>query len=347
MENATLKIGMPAGSLANAERGGNLIALLKDCGFKTTGYSEGGPSSFSGMNYLFGWDGRPQEFGSQLGINELDVAIAGDDWITERILELKLAYKTNIQLERVLSLNRGKVRIVGIATKDSPDNINDILKEIIKKKKLITVVTEMPYLTLDWIQSKLKSLGLLEQYTKYSVQKYKTPALIDEGVLIYETWGKTEAKVKNGGADLGVEITQSGSAIRNYDLKIVDEILLSESSIWINPAIKKDPKKKDLLELFLINLFGAVNAEHKVMILFNSPNSDAAKIEKYLIENNLFADEPTKTIGKEYTEFYIQIDMENPEIPLAKVRYQLAKLGAKNINTIPLSSSIPSIQVIL
>ena len=346
MEKSTLKIGMPAGSLANVERGGNLIGLLKDCGFKTSGYAKGGPSSFAGMNYLFGWDGRPQEFGSQLSINELDVAIAGDDWITERMLELKLAYKTDIQLERVLSLNRGKVRIVAIATKESADNAEDILQTVCKQKRLVTVVTEMPYLTLDWVRSKLEVLGLMDRYSEYSVQKYKTPALIKSGVLIYETWGKTEAKVKNGGADLGVEITQSGGAIRNYDLKIVDEILQSESSIWINPKIKQDPDKKDLLELFLVNVYGAVNAENKVMILFNAPHSDEARIEKYLVENNLFADEPTKNKGKEYTEFYVQIDTENPETPLAKVRYQLTRLGAKHINTIPLTSSIPSIDVI-
>lgn len=337
---------MPAGSLANAERGGNLIALLEDGGFKASGYSKGGPSSFSGMSYLFGWDGRPQEFGSQLGINELDVAIAGDDWINERILELKLSYNTDINLERALSLNRGKVRIVAIATKDNPDNIDDILKQIVKNKTLITVATEMPYLTLNWIQQKLKQLDLLAKYPNHSVQKYKTPPLIDNGIVIYETWGKTEAKVKNDGADLGTEITQSGSAIRNYDLKIVDEILRSESSIWINPEIKNDPDKNDLLELFLINIYGAVNAENKVMLSFNAPKNCEAEIEAYLTENNLFADEPTKTIGKEYTEFYVQIDMENPETPLAKVRYQLAKLGAKHIDTIPLSSSIPSINAI-
>lgn len=347
MKDSKLIIGMPAGSLANAERGGNLIELLKDSGFKTSGYSKGGPSSFSGMSYLFGWDGRPQEFGSQLGINELDVAIAGDDWIMERILELKLAYNTNIKLERVLSLNRGGVRIVAIATQNNHDHINYVIGEMVKEKKLITVVTEMPYLTLNWLQLKLQELELFRDYSEYSVQKYKTPALIESGVLIYETWGKTEAKVKNGGADLGVEITQSGSSIRNYDLKIVDEILRSESSIWINPKIKSDPEKKDLLELFLINIYGAVNAENKVMILFNAPKENEDEIEKYLVENNLFADEPTKTSGKEYTEFYIQIDTENPATPLAKVRYQLARLGAKNIDTIPLSSSIPSLSVIM
>jgi len=31
--------------------------------------------------FLVGWDGRPQEFGAQLGLGEVDVAIAGDDWV--------------------------------------------------------------------------------------------------------------------------------------------------------------------------------------------------------------------------------------------------------------------------
>src|SRR5512145_2985300 len=114
MQKQTLTIGMPAGSLANASRGGNLIQLLEQSGFKTSGYENGGPSKFSTSNYLFGWDGRPQEFGSQLGINELDVAIAGSDWIKERVLEFKIEYNTTIDLENVLSLNRGNVRIVGI-----------------------------------------------------------------------------------------------------------------------------------------------------------------------------------------------------------------------------------------
>ena len=100
---------MPAGSLANASRGGNLIQLLNNAGFETRGYEDGGPTNFKSISYLFGWDGRPQEFGSQLGIQELDVAIAGADWIKERVLELKLEYNTDIEIEEVLPLNRGEI----------------------------------------------------------------------------------------------------------------------------------------------------------------------------------------------------------------------------------------------
>jgi ATP phosphoribosyltransferase len=347
MTTEILKIGMPSGSLADPKRGGNLVSLLENSGFKTSGYESGGPSKFSTINYLFGWDGRPQEFGSQLGINELDVAIAGNDWIKERILEFKIEYNTNIRLENVLSLNRGNVKIVGIIKNEfEPVTAEEYLKLICPGKDIINVVAEMPYIALDWLQTKLRNAGLLEAFSSFSVQKYKSPAKIKKGIVIYETWGKTEAKVKNEGADIGIEITQSGSALKNYGLKIIDTIMDSETSIWINPELKKNKAKKDLLDMFLLNLNGTVNAENKVMVVFNVSNSEIKKIEKYLSDNKLFADEPTMNIGKTFTEISIQVAKDDKNLPLAKIRYELAKLGAVNIDTIPIISSIKGIDAI-
>lgn len=342
-----LKIGMPSGSLADPNRGGNLINLLENSGFKTLGYDAGGPSKFSTVSYLFGWDGRPQEFGSQLGINELDVAIAGNDWIIERALEFKIEYNTSINLEKVLSLNRGNVRIVGIIKNDyGSQTAEEYLKKICPSREIITVVSEMPYLALDWLQVKLRNANLSEKYKNFSVQKYKSPSKINSGILIYETWGKTEAKVRNDAADIGVEITQSGSALRNYGLKIVDTVMESETAIWINPQLTKNAEKKELLDMFLLNLYGTVNAENKVMVIFNVPNNESKKIEQYLSDNKLFADEPTMNVGKVFTEFSIQIAKDDKELPLAKIRYDLAKLGAVNINTIPVISSIKGLDTI-
>jgi len=347
MTTEILKIGMPSGSLADPKRGGNLVSLLENSGFKTSGYESGGPSKFSTINYLFGWDGRPQEFGSQLGINELDVAIAGNDWIKERILEFKIEYSTNIKLENVLSLNRGNVKIVGIIKNEFESaTAEEYLKLICPGKDIINVVAEMPYIALDWLQNKLQNAGLLEAFSSFSVQKYKSPAKIKKGIVIYETWGKTEAKVKNEGADIGIEITQSGSALKNYGLKIIDTIMESETSIWINPELKKNKAKKDLLDMFLLNLNGTVNAENKVMVVFNVSNSEIKTIEKYLSDNKLFADEPTMNIGKTFTEISIQVAKDDKSLPLAKIRYELAKLGAVNIDTIPIISSIKGIDAI-
>ena len=346
MQDEKLIIGMPAGSLADPGRGGNLIQLLKHAGFTSKGYETGGPTEFQSMNFLFGWDGRPQEFGSQLGIDELDVAIAGCDWIHERILELKLEYNTDIEIEEVLSLNRGGVRIVGIALQESENTVTEILERLCKTKSIITVVSEMPYLALNWIQSKLKEIGKFEEFSAFSVQKYKTPPKITKGVVIYETWGKTEAKVKNSGADLGIEITQTGSSIRNYKLKIIDEIMVSHTGIFISPKLKADEKKSKLLKMFLLNLYGSVNAENKVMIIFNIPNNSIPEIETFLKGNNIYADEPTINHGNTHTQFSIQVDTKRHKLSLAQIRFELALRNAVNIDTIPIDSSIPSINVL-
>jgi len=347
MEN-NLVIGMPAGSLANSTRGGNLVKLLENAGFATKGYETGGPTTFSTVNFLFGWDGRPQEFGTQLSLNELDVAIAGDDWIEERKLELSIEYKTNINLKKILSLKRGSVRLVGIvdgAVKEN--NTEDFLKSFFKDKKLITVVSELPYMALNWVRNKMISVGVKDFADTWSVQKYKTPPKIEKGILIYETWGKTEAKVKNMGADIGLEITQSGSALKSYGLKIIDEVFSSEAGIWINQSVLNNKVKKELLEMLIINLYGSINAESKVMLIFNVPSEKKEIVESFLSKYNLYADEPTIIPGSKYAQYSIQIAADNIDMPLAKARYELVKRGARSIETIPILSSIPDMTPIL
>lgn len=347
MSETKLVIGMPAGSLADPNRGGNLIALLKHAGFPTKGYDAGGPTSFPLNAMLVGWDGRPQEFGAQLGLGEIDIAIGGDDWIRERILEFKYEFKQDIAMEKVLSLKRGDVRIVTIYDAGTPKQPFDAwFLALLKAKPLLTMVSEMPYLAVDWYLEKVKALGFAKTHGKYSVQKFKTPPRIARGLVVYETWGKTEAKVKNGAVDFGLEITQSGSAIRNYGLEIGEVLLHSETGIWANPRIKEQPEKYEIARLFLLNLYGSIFAENKVMILFNAKKDVVPAVLDYLSANKLFGDEPTMNEGAKYTEFSVQMETNNPALPLAKVRYDLARIGATHIETIPLDSSIPGLDAI-
>jgi len=345
MNEERLIIGLPAGSLADEARGGNLISLLRDAGFPTRGYDRGGPSTFPVNALLMGWDGRPQEFGAQLGLAEIDVAIAGDDWIRERQLELKYEYDRDIQLERVLPLGRGRVRVVVI--KDGAvDDCDGWLEDLLGRTPLVTMVSEMPYLSLEWFQAKAGKLGFAESHAGFSVQKYRTPPRIDAGIVVYETWGKTEAKIKNGSVDFGIEITQTGGAVENYGLTVVDEVMASEASIWANPAIKQNPAKYDLARMFLLNLYGAILAENKVLVFFNAKKDAVPRLLEYLEANRLYADEPTMKEGINFTEFSVQMDAANPDLPLARVRYELAKIGATHIETTPLESSIPGLDVI-
>ncbi|MBX3176212.1 MAG: hypothetical protein KF886_02530 [Candidatus Hydrogenedentes bacterium] len=347
MSNERLVIGMPAGSLADPNRGGNLIALLKNAGFPTRGYDSGGPTKFPLNAVLMGWDGRPQEFGAQLAIEEIDIAIAGDDWIQERVLEFKYEYKKEINLEKVLSLNRGGVRLVTILNPlPAGVSFDDWLAKLLAEKPLVSMVAEMPYLALDWFHKKIEKLGFAESHGAFSVQKFKTPPRIDRGLVIYETWGKTEAKVVNGSVDFGLEITQTGSAIRNYGLQIGEDVFNSETGIWANPAIRENPEKAELARMFLLNLKGSIYAEDKVLLFFNVKNALVEAVLKFLGENALFADEPTMNPGDGYTEFSVQVSTTNKTMGLAAVRYELAKMGATHIETVPLDSCITSLDAL-
>lgn len=345
--DARLWVGLPAGSLADTARGGNLIDLLRHAGFATRGYEKGGPSTFPMVSFFLGWDGRPQEFGAQLGLGEIDVAIAGDDWVRERVLEFRFEYQREIPIEKVLSLRRGAVRIVIINhPEDTAQTCDEWLADQLAQKPLVTMASEMPYLALEWFQAKIQNLGFEQSHKAFSVQKFKTPPRIETGIVIYETWGKTEAKVKHGAVDLGLEITQTGSAIKHYGLNEIDEVMTSEAGIWANPGIRNDPVKYELARMFLLNLYGSLFAENKVLVFFNAKNDDVPRILEYLRANQLFADEPTMNEGAHFTEFSVQMDTRNPALPLAKARYELAKLGATYIETTPLESCIPGLGAI-
>ncbi len=349
MTDQQLIIGLPAGSLADPNRGGSLANLLDDAGFPSKGYDRGGPSSFPVTPFLVGWDGRPQEFGAQLSLGEVDIAIGGDDWVQERRLEFKYEYDSDITLEKVLPLKRGSVRIVIIARPNadgSTPECDEWLAALLKENPLVSMVSEMPYLALSWFQEKARALGYGESHAAYSVQKFKTPPRIQSGIVIYETWGKTEAKVLNKSVDFGLEITQSGSALRNYGLIIVDDVMRSDAGVWANTALRDNPGKYDLARMFLLNLYGAIHAENKVLMFFNAKKDQQAAIVQYLGDNHLFGDEPTINEGVNFIEFSIQLDAASKKLPLAQVRYELAKRGATAIETIPLESSIPGLDVI-
>jgi hypothetical protein len=235
-----------------------------------------------------------------------------------------------------------------VINKPIEDNapFDDWFKRLLSSQPLVTMVSEMPYLALEWFHKKIYALGFEGSHSAYSVQKYRTPPRIDRGLVLYETWGKTEAKVVNGSVDFGLEITQTGSAIRNYGLQVSEELMKSETGIYANAAIKNNPVKYELARMFLLNLYGALFAENKVLMFFNARKDRVEAILEYLRDNRLFADEPTMNQGPSYTEFSVELSMDNPDLPLARVRYELVQLGATHLETVPLDSCIPGLDVL-
>ena len=67
-------------------------------------------------------------------------------------------------------------------------------------------------------------------------------------VNINYSWGATEAKVVEGLADAIVEVTETETTIRAHDLRVIDEVLVTNTVLIANAAAMQDPEKRRKIE---------------------------------------------------------------------------------------------------
>jgi ATP phosphoribosyltransferase len=82
------------------------------------------------------------------------------------------------------------------------------------------------------------------------------------------SWGATEVKPPVL-ADAIVEVTETGSSLRANNLKIIDQVLESNTQLIANTASWQDPWKRNKLESIQLLLEGAINALGSVGLMMN------------------------------------------------------------------------------
>ena len=85
------------------------------------------------------------------------------------------------------------------------------------------------------------------------------------------SWGATEAKVVSGLADAIVEVTETESTIRAHGLKIIHELMTSNTQLIANRESYGDPWKKEKIDQIILLLRGALRAENLVGLKMNVP----------------------------------------------------------------------------
>ncbi len=85
------------------------------------------------------------------------------------------------------------------------------------------------------------------------------------------SYGATEAKIPDI-ADVVVEITETGSALRAAGLRIIDTILTSYTELIANPTAYADPEKRHAMEQIQTLLAGTLEARGKVLLKLNVDN---------------------------------------------------------------------------
>jgi ATP phosphoribosyltransferase len=184
---------------------------------------------------------RAQEMAPYVASGTLDLGLTGRDWILE----------TQAEVEEICTLTYSK----------SSDQ---------RSRWVLVVPKESPIQSVEDLDGKKIATELVGFTRRYLEQRG-----IDATVEF--SWGATEAKVVEGIVDAAVEITETGSTIRAHGLRIVEDLLYTESRLIANPQAMQDPWKKAKIEQIAMMLKAALTARHKVALKLNVPaeNLDA------------------------------------------------------------------------
>jgi len=186
---------------------------------------------------------RAQEMSRYVERGTLDAGLTGRDWIEE---------------------NESDVHVVG-----------DLVYSKVSQnpaKWVLAVRGDSNIKALEDLQGK-KIATELVNFTK----RYFKERNID--VEVEFSWGATEAKVVSGLADAIVEVTETGSTIRAHGLKIIHELMETNTQFIANKESIKDPWKREKIEQIYLLLQGALRAENMVGLKMNVP---AKKMEEVI-----------------------------------------------------------------
>ncbi|MEW6260314.1 MAG: ATP phosphoribosyltransferase [Thermodesulfobacteriota bacterium] len=92
------------------------------------------------------------------------------------------------------------------------------------------------------------------------------------------SWGATEAKVVSGLADAIVEVTETGSTIKAHGLRIIHELMQTNTQLIANHKAWDNPKKREKIEQIALLLKGALRGEKLVGLKMNVPEPCLEKV---------------------------------------------------------------------
>jgi ATP phosphoribosyltransferase len=242
---------------------------------------------------------RPQEIPRYVEEGYFDLGITGLDWVKESRAKVKIVSSLSYSKKAF----GNKVKIVLCVSQDSE------IKNPKQIKSGSKISTEYPNLTKKYFQ------------------KSKIP------VRIYLSYGATEAKIPEI-VDAIVEITDTGSTLKEQGLKIIDTILESQTVLIANRKSYQDKIKKKEIEEIQILLEGALIGLEKVLIKFNVSEKRLKNIIKILPAMK------APTITKLSKENYFAVETVCPKSEINLLIPRLKNNGADDIIEIPISKIV-------
>jgi len=148
------------------------------------------------------------------------------------------------------------------------------------------------------------------------------------------SWGATEAKVVAGLADAVVEVTETGSTIRAHGLKIISEVMQTNTQLIANPAAWNDEFKRAKIKQVALLLKGALKAYGLVGLKMNVRERDAARVIELLPSLN------APTIAHLYQTDWLSVETIISDSVVRELIPKLMERGAEGIIEYPLNKVI-------
>ena len=241
---------------------------------------------------------RAQEMSRFVEMGTLDVGLTGKDWILENCSDVAVIQDL-------------------VYSKTSP----------VPARWVLVVAEDSPIQTLQDLEGR-KIFTELVNFTK----RYFAERRINVDVEF--SWGATEGKVIEGLCDAIVEVTETGSTLRANKLRIVEELLQTNTQLIANHKAYQDPWKKEKIEQISLLLQGALRAEGMVGLKMNVSANDLKSIMEILPSIT------GPTISNLFQSDWFALEVIVSEKVVRELIPKLLKRGAVGIIEYPLNKVI-------
>jgi ATP phosphoribosyltransferase len=232
---------------------------------------------------------RAQEMSRYVENGTLDVGLTGKDWIKEDSSDIVV-----VQDLIYSKVSQGPARWVLAVPENSP--IKKL--EDLRGKK---IATELVNFTKEYFAERK-----IEVEVEFS-------------------WGATEAKVVEGLTDAIVEVTETGSTIRAHGLRIVQDLMETNTQLIANKKSWQDPWKREKTEQISLLLQGALKADGMVGLKMNVPKDKLEEVVK------LLPCITAPTISNLYQKDWFSVETVISEVTVRELIPKLRKSGAEGI----------------
>lgn len=202
----------------------------------------------------------------------------------------------------------------------------------------VVVVAELVYSKVSrkptrWVvavpgDSDIKSLADLEgKKISTELVNYTKKFFLEQNINvdIEFSWGATEAKVVSKLADAIVEVTETESTIRAHGLRIIHEMLQSNTQFIVNKEAWNDPWRREKIENIAMLLKGALKADNIVGLKMNVSNDNLENVIQMLPSMN------APTIAHLYKKEWCSVETVISEHEVRDLVPKLLRAGAEGI----------------